>query len=268
MQSGIKLQPYSLLKDNRYRIVRHLADGGEGYVYLAQDIANNNQVRVIKQMYFEACELEGIEKDYQMFSGLFHPNIVQVMDFFWENHVFYVVMNYVAGSSLKNFLKQAAKPIDELKVLDWATRLAHILDFLHTRPTPIIHADVAPDNIVLTSRNDLILIDFGIARSNFEAVGLRPGYSAPEQMQGILDESCDVYSLGATMFRCLTGRNQAAPGEDPRAYNDLISTNTANLIKKATHGKRDSLFGMIKGRYHDMAEFLEAISESYVAQRV
>lgn len=264
MQQGIKLKAFDFIKDKRYRIIRHLADGGEGYVYLAQDVFHNNQICVVKQMFQSPAELKGIEKDYQLFSGLYHPNIVQVLDFFWDGDVFYVVMNYIAGESMKNYLKKLGQPMHELKVLEWTTRLAQILDFLHTRPTPIIHADIAPDNIVITNGGDLIIIDFGIARSNFEAIGLREGYSAPEQMNGVLNVACDVYSLGATMYKCLTLKDQPEPGYDPRKDNPSISPRIADLVKRATAGKTSSMFGFVKGRYKDMAELLEAIDECYI----
>ncbi len=268
MQQGIKLKAFDSVKDNRYRIIRFLADGGEGYVYLAQDTFNANQVCVIKQMFQEPFELQGIEDDYQMFSGLFHPNVVQVLDFFWDNNIFYIVMNYVAGQSMKDYLRTLSAPMEELKVLDWILRLAKILDFLHTRPIPIIHADIAPDNIVITPKNDLVIIDFGIARSSFEAVGLREGYSAPEQINGILNISCDVYSLGATMYKCLTLQEQPEAGFDPRNDNPNVSARIAEIVKRATNPKRKALFGLIKGRYENMEEFSEAIMNCYVSAKV
>jgi len=263
----------SLLLDNfqmvngRYRIIRLLSRGGEGYIYLVQDTLNNNQICVMKQMYLGPQDLNGIEKDYQIFSGLYHPNIVQVIDFFWDNNVFFVLMNYVAGENLKDFLRRQSKPVDEIKVLNWALKLAHVLRFLHERPIPIFHADIAPENIVINPNGELVLIDFGIARAGFEAVGLREKYSAPEQINGILDASCDVYSLGATMYKCLTLKDQPAPGADPRAENPSISPRTAELIKRATAKSKYGFLGLFKTRYTDMDEFIDGIHRCFVGEK-
>ncbi len=264
----------SLILDNftlvngRYRVIRLLSKGGEGYIYLAQDTLNNNQIAVMKQMYFGVDELQGIEQDYQIFSGLFHPNIVQVLDFFWDQGTFFVVMNFVAGETMKDFLRRQTEPIDEIKVLNWALKLSHVLRFLHARPRPIFHADVAPENIVITPNQELVLIDFGIARSGFEAVGLREGYSAPEQMNGILDESCDVYSVGATMYKCLTLRDPVNSDADPRIENPRVSPRVAEFVKKATAKSKSMLFGLIPLRYKNMDEFIEGIHKCFVGAKV
>ncbi len=251
--------------NNRYRVIRLLSRGGEGYIYLVQDSLNNNQICVAKQMYLGQNDLYGIEKDYQVFAGLFHPNIVQLLDFFWDNGVFFVIMNYVAGETMKDFLRKQGQPLDEVKTLNWALKLAHVLRFLHNRPNPIFHADIAPENIVITPNQELVIIDFGIARSGFEAVGLREGYSAPEQMDGILDPSCDVYSLGATMYKCLTLKDPIGPSADPRLENPKVSPRTAELIKKTTAKSKTALFGFVKLRYANMDEFIEAVHECFIS---
>lgn len=268
------MQPHqSLLLDNfqvingRYRIIRLLSRGGEGYIYLVQDSLNNNQICVMKQMYLGPDELYGIEKDYQIFGGLYHPNIVQVLDYFWDNGIFFVLMNYVAGENMKDFIRKQSKPLDEIKVLNWGLKLAHVLRFLHDRPTPIFHADIAPDNIVITPNQDLVLIDFGIARAGFEAVGLRENYSAPEQMNGILDASCDVYSLGATMYKMLTLKDQPSPGADPRVDNPNVSPRTSELIKKATSKNKYGFMGLVKLRYLTMDELIDGIHRSFTGQK-
>ncbi|MDJ0625768.1 MAG: serine/threonine-protein kinase [Candidatus Caenarcaniphilales bacterium] len=263
----------SLLLDNfqivneRYRIIRLLSRGGEGYIYLVQDLLNNNQICVMKQMYLGPDDLYGIENDYQIFGGLYHPNIVQVLDYFWNDGVFFVVMNYIAGENMKDFIRRQASPIEELKVLNWTLKLAHILRFLHDRPIPIFHADIAPENIVINNNNDLVLIDFGIARAGFEAVGLREFYSAPEQINGILDASCDVYSLGATMYKLLTLQDQPEPGADPRNDNPNISPRAAELIKRATAKSKYMFMGLIPSRYKNMDEFIEGIHRCFIGQK-
>jgi serine/threonine-protein kinase len=266
MSQSLLLENFTVV-NGRYRIIRLLSRGGEGYIYMVHDCLNNNQICVMKQMYLGGDELMGIEKDYQLFSGLYHPNIVQVLNFFWENGVFFIVMNYVAGENMKDFLRRQTKPLDEGTVLKWSLKLAHVLKYLHERDMPIFHADIAPENIVIAPNGDLILIDFGIARSGFEAVGLREGYSAPEQMNGELDASCDVYSLGATMYKCLTLKDQPFPGADPREVIPTISPRVAELIKKATAKSKSSFLGLVKNRYSNMEEFIEGVHRCYVGEK-
>ncbi len=257
---ALLLENFQLIK-NRYRIIRLVSRGGEGYLYLAQDALNNNRICVMKQMYHSQEELMGIENDYQTFSGLYHQNIVQVLDFFWDLDTFYVVMNFIAGETLKENIKRSG-PVQEIKVLNWSLKIAHVLRFLHNqKPNPIFHADIAPENIMITPSGDLVLIDFGIARAGYEAVGLRENYSAPEQMQGILDSSSDVYSLGATMYRCLTGQDQMAPEADPREIVKNISPKTAELVKKSTAKDKTAFFGFVKKRHANIDEFIDDLKE-------
>ena len=264
---SLLLENFQLIH-NRYRVIKLISRGGEGYIYLVQDTLNNNQICIAKQMYFGIEDLDGIEKDYQLFGGLLHPNIVQILDFFWSDGLFFIIMNYVAGQTMRDFLRRESQPLDEIKVLNWGLKLAHILRFLHNRPNPIFHADIAPDNIIVTPNQELVLIDFGIARSSFEAVGLREGYSAPEQVNGILDPSCDVYSLGATLYKCLTLKEPEEPNLDALAVNSQVSSRTSSLIKKATAPTKSALFGLIKMRYADMDELIGAIQQSFVSGKV
>ena len=263
MKQGIKLKPFDMVR--HYRIVRHVADGGEGYVYLAQNTGNNNQICVVKQMFNSADELGNIERDYQLFTSFFHPNIVQTLDYFWDDDVFYIVMNYVAGQTMRSYLNKQKEPINEILTLSWISKLANVLNYLHGRRPQVIHADIAPDNVVITPNNDLIIIDFGIARVNCDAIGMREFYSAPEQIEsGKLSPSTDVYSLGATAYKCLTLKDQPSPGYDPRKDNARITPKVAEFIIKATAAKPTGLFGFVKGRYKDMEEVLDALSECYV----
>lgn len=267
MHKSLIIDNFTLVR-GRYRVIRLLAKGGEGYVYLVQDTIKNNQIAVMKQMYFGPSELKGIDIDYQIFSGLIHPSIVQVLDFFWEEGVFFVIMNFVVGETLREFLNKQTSPVEELKMLNWGLKLCHILRFLHSRPTPIFHADIAPDNIMITPNGELTLIDFGIARVGFEAVGLREGYSAPEQVNGILDESCDVFSIGATMYKCLTLKDPKEPDMDPRKENPKLSPRVADLVKRATGKSKSLLFGLIPLRYRNMDEFIQGIHQCFVGAKV
>jgi len=266
--TGLLLKSLQVVKE-RYRIVRLLSRGGEGYIYLAHDLLNNNQICILKQMYFSPEQLKGIEEDYQIFGGLFHPNVVSVLDFFWENgRTFYVVMNYIAGQTVREYLKEQNGPINEQTVISWAISLSNTLKFLHTRQVPIFHGDIAPENIMITPRKELVIIDFGIARVSFDAVGVREGYSAPEQYEGEMSSSTEVFSLGATLYKCLTLQEPNDVHLEPRKFNPTISPKISNLIKRATSPHKSGVLGMLgllKCRHTNIQEFITELTECYTS---
>src|SRR6266699_839259 len=143
---------------------------------------------------------------------LAHPNIVQIHDFGQEkDNVFYIVMEYVDGGTLKDRLKQRALTVPE--AIDFVIQAAEGLGCAHSNG--IIHRDVKPANMLLRKDGHLLLSDFGIAKmlegtSNLTRAGTgigTPQYMSPEQGTGqAVDRRSDIYSLGIVLFHCLTGR--------------------------------------------------------------
>jgi serine/threonine protein kinase len=143
---------------------------------------------------------------------LAHPNIVQIHDFGQEkDNVFYIVMEYVDGGTLKDRLKQRTLTVPE--AIDFVIQAAEGLGCAHSNG--IIHRDVKPANMLLRKDGHLLLSDFGIAKmlegtSNLTRAGTgigTPQYMSPEQGTGqAVDRRSDIYSLGIVLFHCLTGR--------------------------------------------------------------
>jgi tetratricopeptide (TPR) repeat protein len=145
-----------------------------------------------------------------------HPCIPRVRDFFAEGGRNYLVMDFIDGYTLAQMLElegnikglNGASGITEARARSWTRQICSVLSYLHNLTPPIIFRDLKPSNIMVTKRDEVKLIDFGIARtfqSQTQAtVIMTIGYAPPEQLQGRPEPRSDLYSLGATIHRLLT----------------------------------------------------------------
>src|SRR5215469_13046532 len=218
-----------LLKE-RYRILAAVGQGGFGAVYKVEDTQSGNRplaMKVINLSAFTAQEAieatSAFNREVHLLSDLTHPNLPRIYDHFTAEEHWYLVMDYIEGETLEQYLKRTRSgrlPLRE--VLDIGIQLCTVLDYLHTREPSIIFRDLKPANVMRTSAGRLYLIDFGIAR-HFKPGQPRdtvplgsPGYAAPEQY-GRAQTTCraDIYSLGALLHQLLTGIN---PEENPFSF--------------------------------------------------
>jgi serine/threonine protein kinase len=225
-------QPPSLLKD-RYQVLKKLGAGGYGTVYKAQDTEFGGRMVAIKEMSQRELDgkdkaeaIEAFKKEAFMLAPLTHPNLPSIYDYFTENDRSYLVMSFIEGETLEEYLNRSPGgklPVD--KVLMIGTQLASVLSYLHRRNPPIIFRDLKPANIMRILDGQIYLIDFGIAR-HFKVGQLKdtialgsPGYAAPEQYgRAQSTPQTDVYSLGATLHHMLTGID---PSENPFSHAPL-----------------------------------------------
>jgi serine/threonine protein kinase len=205
----------------RYHVVSHIGQGGMGAVYQAQDSRLNNRLVAIKE--FDPTQpqlsvtdrqdaLQAFQQEAAILSGLSHPGLTAVYDYFLENNKFYLVMEFVQGETLAQAWQRAGQRFAEAQVVAWAKELCDVLGYLHSQQPPVIFRDLKPDNIIVQPNGRLKLIDFGIARhftpgktSDTTKFGT-PGYAAPEQYgQGQTDARSDIYALGVVMHQLLSG---------------------------------------------------------------
>ena len=208
----MELTPATILRD-RYRITRLLGQGGMGAVYLAYDLALEHEVAVKINHSVNPHAATQFISEARLLAGLRHPNLPRVIDYFLEGSSQFLVMDYIPGDDLKGLVEQHGAFAPE-QVLQWAEQLGSALSYLHRQNPPVFHRDVKPANLKLTSENEIILVDFGIAKvadaaqaTAAGASGYSPGYAPPEQYgTGRTGAYSDQYSMAATLFNLLTGQ--------------------------------------------------------------
>ena len=201
------------LLDNRYRIAEILGQGGMGSVYRAVDENLGVDVAVKENLFTTEEYARQFRLEAVILANLRHPNLPRVTDHFvMEDKGQYLVMDYIEGEDLRQRMERTGTlPHDEVIVIGAA--MCDALGYLHTRKPPILHRDVKPGNVKITSEGEVFLVDFGLAKviqgSQVTTTGARamtPGYSPPEQYgTARTDPRTDVYSLGATLYAALTG---------------------------------------------------------------
>jgi serine/threonine protein kinase len=262
--------------DNRYRIVKLLGHGGFGAVYQAWD-ARLERLCALKENLEPSPEVERqFGKEATMLANLNHPNLPRVIDHFTvAEQGQYLVMDFVEGEDLQQMLDRRG-PLPEAEVLPWIMQICDALAYLHGQPQPIIHRDVKPANVKITPDGQPMLVDFGIAKfydparqTTLGARAITPGYSPPEQYgQGRTDNRSDIYSLGATLYALLTGKEPADSVErligaaaltPPDQLNPLISEPVARVIMRALAAEPAQ-------RFQSIGEFKAALTSDSVAR--
>jgi serine/threonine protein kinase len=209
------IAPNTLLQ-NRYLVLNQIGQGGMGAVYIATDQRFGSTV-ALKETFFNDPGLrKAFEREARLLNHLRHPALPRVSDHFLEDEGQFLVMEYIAGDDLAEKLKDRGGAFPLSEVLNWADQLLDALDYLHTQEPTVIHRDIKPQNLKLTARNAIVLLDFGLAKgtaatqTKVTATGSVFGYSrnyAPlEQIQGAgTDPRSDLYSLAATLYHLMTG---------------------------------------------------------------
>jgi hypothetical protein len=241
--SFVPLEPDQILQNGRLKIVRQLAFGGLSAIYLAQE--DGKQLVVLKEAVVPASAdaqskakaAELFEREARLLIRLDHDNIARVFDHFAESGRNYLVLEYIHGQDLRQFIKQHG-PQSEALVLNWAAQIAAIIGYLHAQTPPIIHRDLTPDNLVRRDDDSIVLIDFGAAN---EFVGTATGtlvgkqaYIAPEQLRGKATILSDVYALGGTIHFFLTGKDPEPLTTSHPAETVSVSTELDRIVAACT----------------------------------
>lgn len=228
------LTPGTELSAGRYKIERAVAVGGMGAVYNAIDTRFNRPCAVkvmLDEFHSEndwAQAVEWFAREATLLLDLNHPCIPRVRDFFVEGNVRdffiegaknYLVMDFIEGRTLGEVLEKegnimgvnGARGVSEARARSWGQQICNVLAYLHRQN--IIFRELNPSNIMVTDREEVKLIDFGIAR-NFQpqrqsTVIMTVGYAPIEQMAGNAEPRSDLYALGATLHRVLTHHDAA-----------------------------------------------------------
>ena len=235
-QSGLRrLTQGTELSGGRYRIERSVAAGGMGAVYRAIDQRFSRPCAVkemLDNFQSEADRSQAVEwfqREATLLLDLNHPCIPRVRDFFVEDGRHYLVMDFIEGRTLGDVLAKegnvnglhGAHGVSEARARSWAQQVCSVLSYLHRQSPPIIFRDLKPSNIMVTDKDEIKLIDFGIART-FQSqrqatIIMTIGYAPPEQLHGMPEPRSDIFALGATLHRVLTHHD--AVNNKPSIFN-------------------------------------------------
>jgi serine/threonine protein kinase len=234
-----KVKPAPLPPDTvigGYRIVRKLSSGGFGVVYLA--VGSDNQKVAIKEylpsslatrapgaltpqiqpekLSLYRLGLKSFFEEGRALAQISHPSVVSVLNFFRENETVYMVMNYLEGATLQDFILTArdlkrAKVFRESTIRSLFDEILRGLRIVHQHK--MLHLDIKPANMFVTNENKAVMIDFGAAREvlskegNFTRPMYTPGFAAPEMYRrdSAMGPWTDIYAIGACIYACMQG---------------------------------------------------------------
>ena len=263
--------------DGRYEIRELIGVGGMANVYKAYDVLENRvvAVKILREEYMNNDEfMRRFRNESRAISLLDHPNIVKVYDVIFSNRIQSIVMEYIDGITLKDYIEQE-------HVLRWKEALHFTVQILralqHAHDKGIVHRDIKPQNIMLLSDGTIKITDFGIARFSRsstktitdKAIG-SVHYISPEQASGAFtDARSDIYSVGVMMFEMLTGKLpfeadtlvsvavkqiQSQPAL-PRSINPDIPEGLQDIVMRAMQKDADKRYQSAAEMLHDIDEF-------------
>ena len=278
-----RLQSYPSLGrtlEERYMLIKGIASGGFGTVYLVKDATLKDKYWALKEMHEKEEHSAVIEKSFRkeanLLAKLAHPNIPAITHFFTDNEKHYLVMEYITGETLKEKIQKltADEYFPEEQIVEWGITLCEVLHYLHNLPEPVIFRDLKPDNIIISDKGELKLIDFGIARV-FEGVKnktashalLTQGYAPPEQWMGKATARSDIYSFGATLYYLLTKihpREEAPNFTPPKKLNPCVSEKLNDIIMRCLQMAMTQRYETVK----ELKEELEKVKSQKVVEKI
>lgn len=198
----------------RYDIIEEVGKGGMANVYKAQDHFLNRfvAIKVLKEELSDDKEfVHRFNTEAQAAARISNPHVVSIYDVGFENGLYYIVMEYIEGITLKEYIEKKHN-LSWREAAEFAAQICEGLDAAHKQS--VIHRDIKPQNIIMTADNVLKVTDFGIARATSQATTTNSSstigtvhYLSPEQARGgYTNEKTDIYSLGVVLYEMLTGR--------------------------------------------------------------
>ena len=243
--------------NSRYKIVKQIGQGGFGIVYKARDKKRFNRLVAVKQINLDNLSPRDIiqatdsyNREVELQTRLHNKHIPVVYQHFTDPKHWYLIMEYVKGETLEEYLKRApGGKLAEREVLRIGMQLCRVLHYLHTQHG-IIFRDIKPANIMRTRRGRLYLIDFGIARRYVKGKAKdtmplgSPGYAAPEQY-GLAQTSAqtDIFGLGATLLTLLSGTDLSddTPGVPVQPLPPKIQSLLDSILEREVYKRPETV---------------------------
>lgn len=269
---------------DRYEILEKIGSGGMSDVYRAMDhiLGREVAVKVLKDEFAQDVNfVSKFHSEAKSAAGLEHPNIVNIYDVGNDGSTYYIVMEYVSGITLKTYIEKKGQ-LTYKEALSIAIQIGRGIEAAHSKN--IIHRDIKPQNIIISTEGKVKVTDFGIARAasaetiHADVMG-SVHYSSPEQARnGFVDVRSDIYSLGIVMFEMVTGRvpfdgeNAVAIAiqhlqEDmpsPTEFAPELPISLDRIITKATQKSPDRRYANISEMLVDLKKSLQSPYEDFV----
>lgn len=272
---------------NHYSIIKKIGSGAQGLVHLATDKRLGRKV-AIKSLHSHLItnntQKERFKEEAKRLAQLSHPSVVTLYDYIEENNGYHLVMEYIKGEPLDEYIKDISGPIQELRAIEIIIQVLEGINHIHNKN--IIHRDIKPSNIILDDITDNVkLLDFGIAKAHesdsfktvvSEGVGGTPMYMSPEHVNGNnFSIKSDIYSIGVTLWQMLTGKAPYEGVAPLMIFSKILKDKLINIqdvyahvsirmndiIQKATqknpHDRYDSCTSFIRALNDLKAQLLE-----------
>jgi serine/threonine protein phosphatase PrpC/tRNA A-37 threonylcarbamoyl transferase component Bud32/regulator of sirC expression with transglutaminase-like and TPR domain len=261
-----------------YHVIKELASGSSGSVYLARHVFLKKKHPVVAIKVLHAAHLgsqkerDNFLQEAQFLEVLEHPHILSIIDFGIYEGFPYLVAEYAPNGSLRDrLLRPSPKPVPTEEVITILSQIGQALQYAHEQN--IVHRDLKPENILFNVKNEALIADFGIAtvlgKTKHVDVTGTPFYMAPEQFQGEISKKSDQYALGCMAYELFTGRRPFTASDvyalmvmhskenpiAPRQLNPQLPLHIERAILKAMTKERAD-------RYVDVAAFISALHKS------
>lgn len=269
---------------DRYEIIGKIGTGGMSDVYKAKDhiLGRNVAIKVLKQEFSEDVNfVTKFRSEAQSAAGLEHPNIVNIYDVGSENGMYFIVMEYVEGITLKTYIEKKGQ-LSYKEAVSIAIQVGRGIEAAHNKH--IVHRDIKPQNIIISTEGKVKVTDFGIARAannhtlHSDVMG-SVHYTSPEQARnGFVDGKSDIYSLGIVMYEMVTGRvpfdgdstvaiaiqHLQEEMVSPGAYAPTLPISMEKLIMKCTQKNPDRRYESISDLLVDLKKVLISPDDDFV----
>jgi len=272
------LNPGQILE--RYEVVNKIEEDGHGSVYLGNHVTLNKQI-AIKEIMGHSLAPDArhnitpvfMEKT-RVFAKLDHVSLPKIMDFFPSGDHFYIIMDYIKGENVENFMKiRHSAPLEEKEAIKYIIDLCKVMWFLHNqKPVPLFMGNLNPSSVIIGYDGKISLVSFGINKYINQTNYTRAGFAAPEAYRNKTTPLSDIFSLGNILYYMITGLN---PGISRHTNYDLPSVRNINpdisvtlekIVKKAIDTEPFARFDNMKDMKQALQECLDC-PEFYVKER-
>ncbi|MGM0368220.1 MAG: protein kinase domain-containing protein [Actinomycetota bacterium] len=266
------------LVSGRYKIIKKIASGGMAEIYLGRDLKLERKVaiKILSQNYAsDKSFVARFKQEAQILAKLNHPNIVQIYDWGKYKDSYFICMEYIEGSNLKDIIERRGIIAPRLAA-KYAIEICNALEAAHKNN--LIHRDIKPQNILVTNGNSVKVTDFGIAKSvvddvtkTINIIGTAK-YISPEQASGNkIDHRTDIYSLGIVLYEMITAdvpfRGESSieislkhinePPVKPSSLVDLVTPDIEKIILHCLEKDADNRYHVISELKKDLKNYLE-----------